>query len=216
MLETVRKQVFAIVDEYLTEKQLSIKNKELLELLKHPATFDHSKPAQYKPASPKNHGETAWQRQLYDGEEMWLDMELPIGQRQDPDTKRWGSRRLDLIGRRGDRYVLCELKHTKQAGIPFDALLQLLAYYGMVQQNAAWMDRCGIHHANARDARFTWQEVAVNPILMLRANAAYWDNWEKSTRKNQTARALLQYLGTQGVHIELYSDNDCIYANYRS
>ena len=50
MLETVRKQVFAIVDEYLTEKQLSIKNKEFLELLKHPATFDHSKPAQYKQA----------------------------------------------------------------------------------------------------------------------------------------------------------------------
>lgn len=201
-------ELMSIIRRNLEERNLSQSNKAFMEMIQHPLPFDHSTPGKYCDASPTNHGETRWQRQLYEEETIWYDLELPIGQSRNPETGYWKSRRIDLLGFRDGRYVVCELKRTEKPGRPFDALLQLLAYHEMLQQNACVLDAMNIHHTNARNRDFRWQEVAANPILMLRGNEAYWDNWELPTGKNLAAREMIAILGSRGITIELYRENE--------
>ncbi len=62
-----------------------------------------------------------------------LDLELPIGQYK--SSKQFTSLRIDLIGKKEGRFILCELKKTKKAGQPFDAIMQLIAYHVLLQNN---------------------------------------------------------------------------------
>lgn len=204
----ISEELITIIRSNLEEHALSKHNKMFMEIIQHPWPFDHSTPGAYHNTSPANHGETHWQRQLYEEETIWYDLELPIGQSHNHETGRWTSRRIDLIGFRDGRYIVCELKKTSKQGQPFDAILQLFAYHEMLRQNASVLDAKNIHHTNARNREFKWQDVATNPILMLRGNTAYWSNWEDHTPKKHTAREILRFLESRGITIELYCENE--------
>ena len=188
----------------LSDSMLSLSNRHYIDLIRQPSGFFHSTPGRYNKAINR---ESTWQREIYRNDKTWYDLELPIGQYKNPASGKISSHRIDLIGFRNGRYVLCELKNTTKAGNPFDAILQLLAYYAILQQNAATLDRCGIHHTNEDIRKFRWQEASINPILMLRGNNAYWSNWNKSTPKNRTARQLVACLSAHGITIELCDEN---------
>ena len=183
-------------------------NKKFIDIITNPWGFHYSTPGKYKQlTAPSNNGETNWQRNLYKKEDYWYDLELPLGQYQNSETKCWSSLRVDLVGIKDSRPIICELKYTKQAGQPYDAILQLLAYYCMIEKNAVTLDQQNIHHANARNMDFKWIDLTNNPILMVRANPKYWENWDKSTPKNQAARRIVEQCKQIGLEIHLYNDD---------
>lgn len=199
------------IEEIIKEVRLNSRNKVFLELIKSPIDFEKSEPGEYKPADYKNEGETKWQRKLYNEESnIWLDLELPIGQYPSTSSGRRISKRVDLIGKKGGKYILCELKKTKkgEAGQPFDALLQLLAYYFIIKNNCEKLDGQHprpIHHTNAHDKSWKWTDLANNPILLLRANEDYWKNWknwEKKTKKNDAAKKIIKSCRKMGIDIK--------------
>lgn len=192
------------VMEIVERINLNANNRNFIAIINEPLGFDHSSPGAYNEASANNNGETKWQRKLYKEEACWCDLELPIG--QEKREKQWGSLRVDLIGMNNARPIICELKYTQKAGQPFDAILQLLAYYCMIVQNAEKLDREHIHHTNVAQS-FKWTQITNNPLLMLRANHAYWENWEKSTKKNMAARQIVQLCKDKGLDILLVDEN---------
>ena len=181
-----KSEIFEIIKS-VEKLKLSKNNKKFIEIIQNPWGFDHSMPGEYHPASDKNEGETKWQREIYESEEYWYDLELPIGQNKSAESERWSSLRVDLVGEIGSRPVICEFKDTTHAANPFDAVLQLLAYYCMIKQNAEKLDLLSIHHTNndIRNRSFKWVDLADNPILILRANGEYWNNWHKGTPKTR-------------------------------
>lgn len=195
--------VCTIIDQV----RLSTSNQEFESIIKKPWGFYRSTPGKYNEASDSNIGETNWQRRLYEAEDMWYDLELPIGQYKKNDHARAQTKRTDLIGEIESRFVLCELKYTKSAGNPFDAILQLLAYYQMIVHNAQKLDEQNIHHTNARNKYFKWEAINNNPILMLRANDAYWGNWSKDTQKNRAAKAIIEKCKEHRVEIQLWNED---------
>lgn len=194
---------------YEDEKiELNNNNEKFIKIISEPWGFNHSEPRKYKKdAAFSNNGETNWQRKLYIDEDWWYDIELPIGQQQNLETKRWNSLRVDLVGMKDSRPIICELKYTKQAGQPFDAILQLLAYYYMIIKNAKILDQQNIHHTNAKNKNFKWADLTKNPILMLRANPEYWKNWNKSTPKNQAALRIIELCKQNELEILLYNED---------
>lgn len=189
--------------QIINKVKLNGNNKKFRDIIENPWGFDHQSPGAYNEASDTNNGETRWQRKLYHEEACWCDLELPIGQGK--REKQWGSLRVDLIGMNNARPIICELKHTQKAGQPFDAILQLLAYYCMIVQNAEKLDREHIHHTNVAQS-FKWTQITNNPLLMLRANHTYWENWEKSTKKNMAARQIVQLCKDKGLDILLVDE----------
>lgn len=186
--------------------KLSRGNNAFLELILKPYKFIKSKPGKYNFASENNKGETSRQRNLYKEESIWLDLELPIGQVKN-DKNYTISKRVDLIGKKDGRYIVCELKETKNSGQPFDAILQLIAYYVMLQNNCQTLDEYNVHHTNSHDSNWKWTDVAKNPILLLRANKEYWSNWEKTTKKNMAAREIVKFCRSNKIDLYLYTDS---------
>lgn len=189
---------------------LNDNNRKFKEIIKEPWEFAHSKPGELGRADQDEYTETNWQRELLFEKETncWYDGELPIGQvvKCGKVTKVC---RVDLVGMIESHPVICELKYTKKAGQPFDALLQLLAYYCMIKQNANLLDENEIHHDNARNKEFCWGDIANNnPILMLRANEHYWSNWSKATKKNEAAKKIIEVCKEYGLEIQLWIDKD--------
>ena len=103
--------------------------------------------------------------------------------------------------------MICEMKHTLEAkaGQPFDAILQLLAYYCMIVNNA---EKLGdIHHKNDDVKDFNWVDFKNNnPILILRANESYWSNWSKTTDKNKAAKKIIEVCNEYGLEIQLWNE----------
>ena len=189
--------------------ELNEKNREFLEYINNPLSFYNSKPEKFGKSSNRNKGETDWQRVLYNKESLWLDMELPIGQYKKESGKTC-NKRLDLIGRENDKYILCELKKTKTPGQPFDALLQLMAYYFMIKNNAEVLDALDIHHKSSevRDENFKWSEIKDNIELWLRANKEFWANFDKNTPKNNATIEIIKRLKEENMIVRLFSEND--------
>lgn len=199
------KEVLDIVNRI---KKLNDNNRKFSEIIKEPWGFDHSKPGKIGSADQYKDKETKWQRELLFEKETiyWYDGELPIGQVVECD-KVTKVCRVDLVGMIESQPVICELKYTKKAGQPFDALLQLLAYYCMIKQNAKLLDEKTIHHDNARNKEFCWDDIANNnPILMLRANEPYWSNWSKTTDKNKAAKKIIEVCKKYGLEIQLWNE----------
>jgi len=120
------------------EKWLNQENKACLQIIKNPDCigFDHSHQHgldKKEPPGPKNnHGETSYRSELYKRQERWLDEEITIG-----FFPCQGKKRIDLIGYEDGQFILCELKKDgKGSSHPFDALLQVLAYYLIIRKNA--------------------------------------------------------------------------------
>lgn len=191
--------------QIINKVKLNGNNKKFRDIIENPWGFDHSIPGVYNGVSDTNNGETKWQRELYENETWWYDLELPIGQKY--IAKQWGSLRVDLIGMKDARPIICELKYTSKAGQPFDAILQLLAYYCMIVHNADKLDLKDIHHTNARNRVFKWRNLTANPILMLRANHNYWNNWVKETPKNKAAKEIIKQCKEKGLEIQLFIDD---------
>jgi len=153
--------------------RLSEENKEWLEKIDTLPRFYKADLGDYKPASEKKGGEREYQREVVyntkDERREWLDIEIPTG---------WvrGHKTLDLIGRdKGSednrQFILCELK--KGGSHPFDTLLQVLAYYLMIQQNAEKMDDDDVHHTNAKCKDFEWVNVRDNVRLLIQAKGGW-------------------------------------------
>lgn len=195
--------------ECIEKVNLNENNRKFKSIIETPWGYEKSAPGVYKP-SATNNGETNWQRELYNNEPYWYDIELPIGQKY--RQKQLGSLRVDLIGMKDGRPIICELKYTEEPKSPFNAILQLLAYYCMVVNNAEKLDAQNIHHTNARNSDFRWADIANNPILMLKANEKYWGNWTKSTqsKKNIAAREIINICKKNGLEIQLYCENNLI------
>ena len=191
--------------QIINKVKLNGNNKKFRDIIENPWGFDHSIPGVYHGVSDTNNGETKWQRELYENETWWYDLELPIGQKY--IAKQWGSLRVDLIGMQDARPIICELKYTSKAGQPFDAILQLLAYYCMIVHNADKLDLKDIHHTNARNRVFKWRNLTANPILMLGANPNYWNNWVKETPKNKAANEISKQCKEKGLEIQLFIDD---------
>ncbi len=188
--------------------KLSEKNKKFINIIQDPNSydFDHSHPGKYNSPSPQNEGETAWQRELYKMEsDIWLDLELPIGQYK--SSKQFTSLRIDLIGKKDDRFILCELKKTKNAGQPFDAILQLIAYHVLLQNNYKKLDEQNIHHTNCNSSNWKWEDVKNTHVLWLRANNEYWNNWHKCTKKNGAARKIVELCCKYNIVLQLFCDD---------
>ena len=183
-------------------------NKKFKAIIESPWKFYHSIPGKYGKADDKNKGETSWQRECFDKDkDLWFDLELPIGQQRNEETGRLSTLRVDLIGKMDSRPVICEMKKTSKAGQPFDAILQLLAYYCMIKQNAKLLDENKIHRDNAHNKEFCWDDIANNnPILMLRANEPYWSNWSKTTDKNEAAKEIIKVCKKYGLEIQLWNE----------
>lgn len=197
------KEVLDIVDGI----KLNDNNKKFSKIIKEPWGFDHSKPGELGRADQDEYTETNWQRELLFEKETncWYDGELPIGQVVECGkvTKEC---RVDLVGMIESHPVICELKYTKKAGQPFDALLQLLAYYCMIVNNAEKLDQCDIHHNNEDVKGFNWGDFKNNnPILILRANKPYWSNWSKTTNKNKAAKKIIEVCKKYGLEIQLWN-----------
>lgn len=191
--------------QIINKVKLNGNNKKFRDIIENPWRFYHSSPGAYNEASANNNGETKWQRELYKNETWWYDLELPIGQKY--IAEQLGSLRVDLIGMKDARPIICELKYTSKAGQPFDAILQLLAYYCMIVHNADKLDLKDIHHTNARNRVFKWRNLTANPILMLRANHNYWNNWVKETPKNKAAKEIIKQCKEKGLEIQLFIDD---------
>lgn len=187
---------------------LNDNNRKFCEIIKEPWGFYHSKPGKFGSADQYKDKETKWQRKLFKKEtNYWYDVELPIGQVVECG-KVTKVCRVDLVGMIESHPVICELKYTNKAGQPFDALLQLLAYYCMIKQNANRLDENKIHHTNARNKEFCWVDIANNPILMLRANSEYWSNIDKRTPKNDATKQILEVCKAHGLDIRFWKDED--------
>lgn len=186
--------------------ELNANNKKFRKIIEEPWGFDHSNPKKVGNASDSNSGETKWQRELFKTEpDYWYDFELPIGQVVECG-KVTKVCRVDLVGMIESHPVICELKYTKTAGQPFDAILQLLAYYCMIVNNAKELDQCDIHHKNEDVKGFNWGDFKNNnPILILRANELYWSNWSKTTNKNKAAKKIIEVCKEYGLEIQLWN-----------
>lgn len=200
-----KEEVLGIVDGI---KKLNANNIKFRDIIKEPWGFYHSKPDKYGKADDKNKGETSWQRKYFVKEKhLWCDLELPIGQQINEETGRLSTLRVDLIGKMDSRPMICEMKHTLEAkaGQPFDAILQLLAYYCMIVNNA---EKLGdIHHKNDDVKDFNWVDFKNNnPILILRANESYWSNWSKTTDKNKAAKKIIEVCNEYGLEIQLWNE----------
>lgn len=203
----MEKTLFQIIIKAIAahKVELSKGNTEFLGLILFPLKFHKSTPSKIGVPSEKNHGETKYQREIYDREsELWYDMELPIGQWENRSSKR-----VDLIGfdKSDKKYIICELKKTEEAGQPFDALLQLISYYLMIKQNCKMLDEKGIFHTNGRK-KFSWEDVANGCKLQIRATKSYWDNWEKDTDKNKAAKEIICQCKDLGLIIEIKKDEN--------
>ncbi len=104
----------------------------------------------------------------------WLDIELPV----DLDYSRGGRGHcVDLIGKMGERYVICELKFGNDSkDSPKDAVEQVVGYYKEIQRNWENLDKQGLHHPDCK--MFKWEDLASEKtVLCVAANAAYWAYW---------------------------------------
>ena len=185
--------------------ELSAKNIKFRDIIKEPWEFYYSKPDKLGSADQYKDKETKWQRELFKTDTIyWYDGELPIGQVVEC-SKVTKVCRVDLVGMIESHPVICELKYTKKAGQPFDALLQLLAYYCMIVNNA---EKLGdIHHTNENVKGFNWGDfIDNNPILILRANEPYWSNWSKTTDKNKAAKKIIEVCKEYGLEIQLWNE----------
>ncbi len=103
----------------------------------------------------------------------WLDIELPI-----EGGRNSRKQCVDLIGRMGNRYVLCELKFGKDSRTdnPNFAAEELKCYHKKIKSNWIELDKSCKHHPDAKP--FLWKEVASDStMLMVVANASYWAYW---------------------------------------
>lgn len=186
---------------------LSDNNKKFLSLIEKPDTFYESHPGAYGVPSEHNNGETSWQRKLFREEsDVWRDLELPIGQKR-KSGKTINAARVDLIGFKNGRYIICELKHEKdEADQPFDAILQLIAYFVLIKKNYMLLDESYVHRKDCIKERgeWTWEDVAKDPIILLRCNNKFWSNWSESTPKNKAAREIVEFCRTNNIDIRLY------------
>jgi len=108
----------------------------------------------------------------------WGDVEVPA--RSEGKSPRGSC--FDLVGSTkndGKIDVLCELKMGgKSQDSPLFATLELLAYYGASEKD----DELRFHE-NSIAKLLGWKKAkGTQPILIVAADSAYWDKWEKPGR----------------------------------
>ena len=128
----------------------------------------------------------------------WLDIELPV------DKERGGRGHcIDLIGKMGNRYVMCELKFGKDSATdsPSYAAAEVKRYFEDVKKNCEYLETQSLHHPDAKP--FSWKDLAsCKTILMVAANAAYWAYWLGHRKEN-----LAEIEGIQFCSIDVATDS---------
>jgi hypothetical protein len=133
---------------------------------------------------------------------------LPVGQIKG-DNGRISSYSIDMLGFENGTHILCELKYANIATeykaeecSSLDALLQLLSYYAMLVQNAAALDANNVHHLNARNREFKWQEVSKNVKLLIKAPQVYWNYWQGDYPLIHAFQSIMTKCNASGLIIE--------------
>jgi hypothetical protein len=166
------------------------KNKSIDSLRQIVEKFDkkqyHTKPGKLA-VCISDTGEKAYQRAVFLsektqlqslGEIVWNDLELPV-------VFNSSSRRkcIDLIGTiDNDASVLCELKFASQksnSNSPLYAVIELLTYYYLIQENYEELDSGHVFHKNKIVKDFRWKDFNHNSIFIVGANEKYWNYWQK-------------------------------------
>ena len=192
--------------------ELDDRHKDFVSYISAPLEFYHSKPKEYKSEATKQNLETDYQRYLKDNDKwvLWYDIELPIGQTKSECGRTINKCFVDMIGelKVGKRPVIGELKYYDKykgsvADHPFEATIQLLAYYCMIMKNADILE--GVRHKPVDP--FEWKKLRNNPILMLRANNDYWDYWREN-KKEERDEVLKQIINVcKDLDIQLWDEN---------
>jgi hypothetical protein len=103
----------------------------------------------------------------------WGDVEVPV--RSEGVLPRGSC--FDLVGseKGGKADVLCELKMGKSQDSPLFAALELLSYYEVSRKNVSFC-----FHGNSIANLLKWGRIGnPQPILIVAADSAYWNEWEK-------------------------------------
>ncbi len=158
--------------------------------------------------------ETDYQRKIFESKTRlmpekstveWYDLELPV-------TFSGSGRRdcIDLIGKVGDQFLLCELKHmkTSQGDNPVYAMYEALKYYYCILKNHPKMDKLRtVHHEGKDCKKFKWGDFASKPIIMVVANKNYWDCWlakGKGTRYSDMLKSEIAKMEEIGIDVRFY------------
>ncbi len=209
----MKEKIYEIINTAIKDCSKKEDYSIFVNLINIPWGFNKSNPNKFGKESPKNSGETKYQRFIFQEEsDVWLDMELPVGQNRNDSKSRWCSKRIDLIGKKDGKYILCELK-VEGGDNPLKAILQILAYYLMIKQNCQILDKSNVYHKGSdgtlrNPERFKWSEVAEQPILHIRAPKQYWARWEKSSNQKEkdAFNIILKECRAIGLEISIIKD----------
>ena len=137
--------------------------------------------------------ETAYQRKIFSsvktnlntiGEVLWIDMELPVVFKKSRRRKC-----VDLIGILNDNTsVLCELKlasEKNRSDSPIYAVIELLIYYYLIQENYKELDEQNVFHEDKRVKEFKWEHINHSTVFIIGANDMYWNHWKKRYEKQK-------------------------------
>lgn len=174
----------------------------------------HTRPGKASLGDIRSIGETAYQRAVFLSENTaltplnevvtWNDLELPI-----VFSKSSRRRCIDLIGRLQDKTpVLCELKYASQksnSNSPIYAVIELLIYYYLINDNCEELDNKKVFHTNSRGT-FKWSDFNSNSILIVGANKKYWDYWQKRYEKQKGEIDL--WLKDLPIKVRFFSSDD--------
>ncbi|MHB8846464.1 MAG: hypothetical protein ACYC7L_17145 [Nitrospirota bacterium] len=117
----------------------------------------------------------------------WADIELPVvfgPQKRRPSV--------DLVGIRGEKPFLCEVKYqsptNRNPDSPLFAIAELIFYYYVVKYcNAIELDVQDVHHNNKNCKAFKWENIS--NFLLILANDRYWHSWlEQNDMASQIKR----------------------------
>lgn len=189
--------------------RMSKRNLHWMQIISDPSQFimQQSHPDQFSSISDNVSSETAMQRQIYNNEKTWLDMELPIC--LTPVLCR-----IDLIGKDESGFILTELKRkaNPDSVACLSALLQVIAYYQIIKQNCAVLDDYKVHHISSRNSNWTWSEAVENVRLQVRANKEFWENMPQNTKYSTAVRNIINRLSDTLIVELIDEDGDIIYS----
>ena len=119
----------------------------------------------------------------------WGDAEVPV--RNKGKSSRGSC--FDLLGsteKDGEADILCELKMGKSKDSPLFAALELLAYLEVSKKD----DKCCFHE-NSVASLLKWKKASgTQRLLIVAADSAYWDKWDKSRKWGRGLRQELAKL----------------------
>lgn len=159
-------------------------------------------------------GEKAYQRAIFIsgktqlntlGEIVWKDLELPV-----VFNKSSRRRCIDLVGAMSNGLsVLCELKFATQksnSNSPVYAIIELLIYYYLIQENYESLDERKVYHKNEIVKPFKWKDLTQHSVFIVAGNEKYWSYWQRRYEKKKND--LADWLRVFPLRVHLFSSSN--------